>query len=98
MIPNIRTYEQAKWEILGGKLPHIYPFKNVSKFVIHYLRYVSKHVIYHIKAIKAIVRSIRSLPINILDKLYLEFIASKLIFVHLISLLLGRKIATNNHK
>lgn len=71
---NIQTYIQARWEIEGGRLPTI----PLSQYLFS-LNYSS---IYHWYTFVDIIKSIRLLPIRLVEKMRLMFLANYLIFRH----------------
>lgn len=80
---NINTYEQAKWEKVGGKLPN-------SKGLLYY-RYLPRNFGYHRQAKKDIFSAIELLDLNLLDKTKLKSIAFALLTKHLGAFAVKRK-------
>lgn len=80
---NKNTYEQAKWEKVGGELP--------NSNGLSYYRHLPRNFGYHRQATKDIFSAIELLDLNLLDKTKLKFIVFALLMKHFGAFVIKRK-------
>lgn len=80
---NVETYIQARWEKLGGRLPPVQ--------LSQYLFSLKSSSLYHLLALIDIIKSIRHLPIQLVGKMRLIFLANCLLSRHFYYIIARRR-------